>query len=185
MDDEATLVSVGQERDPLAFERLCRSYAPRLLSFFRARAVPDPEAATQEVLLKVWRAAGTFDASRGSVSTWLFTIARNRAIDAHRKRRRPTPDPGDPAFVAASGGDRSPLAPDQATERARQNAELARAVDELTTKQREVVELVYWEGLTFTEVAERLGVPSGTAKSRFRLAMAALRKRLEETPDDA
>jgi RNA polymerase sigma-70 factor, ECF subfamily len=126
------------------------------------------EDVLQEVFLQLWRNPGAFDANRGSLAAWLAVIARNRAIDALRKRR-PTSDLDD-VVVAADL--------DLASEAARKIAiEKIRAVlAGMPAAQRRAIELAFFEGLTHTEVAAKLGEPLGTVKTRIRSALQALRK---------
>lgn len=177
MDDVALLAEIGRARDPEAFEALCRRYAPRLIAFVARRGVPDPEAVAQEVLLTVWRRAEIYDPERASVASWIFTIARNRSIDALRKERRPAPDPSDPAFVEANATT-SVEAPDVAADRVRRETAVVNALGELPDEQRQIIDIVYWRGETFASAAAALDIPLGTAKSRLRLAVSFLRRHL-------
>jgi RNA polymerase sigma-70 factor (ECF subfamily) len=119
------------------------------------------EEATQQTFVKAWRAAAAFDSSR-ELGPWLATIARRTAIDIHRREaRRPTTSlddvaPADPSVVELPVG----------VERSYEVAEVRAAIDTLPPDEREIVRLQHLEELTHTEVAERLGVPVGTVKSR-------------------
>jgi RNA polymerase sigma factor (sigma-70 family) len=119
------------------------------------------EEATQQTFVKAWRAAEGFDAAR-ELGPWLATIARRTAIDIHRREaRRPTAPlddvaPADPSIVELPIG----------VERSFEVAEVRAAIDTLPAEEREIVRLQHLEELTHTEVAERLGVPVGTVKSR-------------------
>jgi RNA polymerase sigma-70 factor (ECF subfamily) len=119
------------------------------------------EEAAQQTFVKAWRAAGTFDTSR-ELGPWLATIARRTAIDIHRREaRRPTTPiddvaPADPNVVELPVG----------VERSFEVAEVRSAIQALPPDEREIVRLQHLEELTHTEVAERLGVPLGTVKSR-------------------
>ena len=119
------------------------------------------EEAAQQTFVKAWRAAEAFDTSR-ELGPWLATIARRTAIDLHRREaRRPTAPlddvaPADPNVVELPVG----------VERTYEIAEIRAAIDTLPPDEREIVRLQHLEELTHTEVAERLGVPVGTVKSR-------------------
>jgi RNA polymerase sigma factor (sigma-70 family) len=119
------------------------------------------EEAAQQTFVKAWRAAGAFDTAR-ELGPWLATIARRTAIDIHRREsRRPTSPlddvaPADPNVVELPVG----------VERSYEVAEVRAAIDVLPPEEREIVRLQHLEELTHTEVAERLGVPVGTVKSR-------------------
>lgn len=177
MDDATLLEAIGQRRDTSAFEELCRRYATKLRRYVAGRGVGDAESIVQEVMLVVWRRADRFDPGRASVATWLYTIARNRATDALRKRGRPVPDPRDPAFVATQARAPDP-APDAATARHQQIAAIRYAMTHLPAEQRALLNRVYIDGQTIAEAARAMNVPLGTAKSRLRLALASVRNQL-------
>jgi RNA polymerase sigma-70 factor (ECF subfamily) len=157
--------------DRLAFAALFERHGGRVEGFLR-RSLPPTAAAevTQEVFLRVWRHAARYDRAKASPTTWLFSIARNARTDRQRRRARPEPDPDDPMWVPSA-----PVAPDTRAHRAARDATLKARVHSLPPKQRQVIELAYLEGLTLSEIAERLAVPLGTVKSRVRLAMGRLR----------
>jgi RNA polymerase sigma-70 factor (ECF subfamily) len=143
------------------------------------------EDVVQDAFLGAWRSADRYVSGRGSVKTWLLSIVHHRAIDAVR-RRRPTSE-----LPAEEEGRTTPAAltlPDVWGEVAGRldRAQVAAAVAILPDAQREALELAYWAGLSQTEIADRLGVPLGTVKSRVRLALVALRRELivelRETP---
>jgi len=137
------------------------------------RVVGDRQAAeecTQDTLLSVWRGAKGYDPRRAAVSTWMITIARNRAVDLVRRRAARPSDP-----VAEI--ERSDESPDVADVVAAADTSLrvATALAELPHPQREVIVLAYFHGLSHNEIAERLGLPLGTVKGRARLALDRLR----------
>jgi RNA polymerase sigma-70 factor (ECF subfamily) len=131
------------------------------------------EEATQDTFVTLWRRAGSYDPERAKLTTWLFVIARNRAIELVRARTR-TPEPqqevepigeeSDPSDLVALGDD---------AER------IARALAELPEPQLEVITLAYFHGLSHGEIAERLAEPLGTVKSRIRLGLNRLRALME------
>jgi RNA polymerase sigma-70 factor (ECF subfamily) len=132
----------------------------------------DAEEVVADVLWQAWRDARTFDAARGSVSVWLVTLARSRAIDrlrANRARRQP------PEEQPAS----APV-PDPAVElHQAQRARVVRtALAGLDSNERSALELAYFSDLSQSEVAEKLGIPLGTVKTRMRSAMMKLREAL-------
>lgn len=181
MDDVALLDAIGQRRDADAFSELCRRYAGPLASFVSRRGADDAEGVVQDVMLTIWRRADSFDATRASPGTWIFTIARNRTIDLLRKHRRPAPDPRDPAFVVTQANSSVP-APDVAAEQGRRVAAIHGAMGNLPDAQRELLLLVYIEGKTIAEAATSLKLPLGTAKSRIRLALTSIRHHLAPEP---
>jgi RNA polymerase sigma-70 factor (ECF subfamily) len=125
-------------------------------------------------MLTVWRRAAQFDRNKAAVSTWVFTIARNRRIDTLRRARRPEIDPEDPALV------REPDDPaDRVVEAAQRRESLHAAVAELPEDQAKLLRLAYFEDKSHSVIAEELALPLGTVKSRLRLAMGKLRAALE------
>jgi RNA polymerase sigma-70 factor (ECF subfamily) len=134
------------------------------------------EDAVVEVYAQAWRDASSFDARRGNVRTWLMTLARSRAIDILRSRKRePTSYPLEAASEVHSGG---PGPEEQSSELQRRNYVRA-ALDSLRPEQRETIELAYFSDFSHSEIASKLGQPLGTIKTRIRLGMMALRELLE------
>jgi RNA polymerase sigma-70 factor (ECF subfamily) len=168
--DEALLAQVAAG-DRAAFATLFGRYAGKVRAFLVRSGFRGGEAdeAAQEVMLAVWRRAGTFDPARAGAATWIFAIARNRRIDMLR-RRRPEPDPEDPLFHP----DPEPPGEEAAAMRDRDRAVQA-ALGDLSPEQREVVRLAFYDGLTHAEIAAMLDAPLGTVKSRLRLAMGRIR----------
>jgi RNA polymerase sigma-70 factor (ECF subfamily) len=171
----ALLVAVATRRDRAAFTELYAYFAPRVRGYLgRLGASPsEAEEIAQDVLVTVWRRAETFDAAQASASTWIFTIARNRRIDALR-RRRPAFDPNDPMFVP----DPEP-APDAALQTAEREDRLRAALKDLSDDQRALLQQAFFAGKSHSEIALETKLPLGTVKSRLRLAFAKLRKVLE------
>ncbi|MBP2548419.1 RNA polymerase sigma-70 factor (ECF subfamily) [Neorhizobium galegae] len=166
---------VGTERSVAAFETIFRYYGPRVRSFMamKTRDAQLAEELMQETMAAVWNKATQFDPDRGNVSAWIFTIARNQRIDAFR-RKRPAFDENDPVFVADNG----PLA-DVELE-GRQDAELLRkAMESLPPEQLDVLKRAFFDEASHSTIAEDMGIPLGTVKSRIRLAFEKLRTTLE------
>ena len=138
------------------------------------------EAVAQQAFERAWRQGSAFDPRRGSVASWLSTITRNLAIDALRVRR-PVPVDGDLllAQVASAGGGPEAAALDHESA-----AALRAALHELPVEQARAVVLAGITGLSASEVAEREGIPLGTAKTRIRSALRRLRASLEGTEAD-
>ena len=161
---------IRSDRDRAAFAELFRHFAPRVKAFLMKSGASESlaEECTQEVMATLWTKAHMFDPSRASVSTWVFTIARNRKIDALRRQRRPEPEdlPWGPEAE-----------PDQADVISlRQESEkLAEAIASLPEKQRDLIQRAYFCDLSHSEIAEQTGLPLGTIKSRIRLALERLR----------
>lgn len=169
------LTRVGQQRDVDAFETLFRHYGPRVRSFMamKTRDTQLAEELMQETMMAVWNKAVQFDPSRGNVSAWIFTIARNQRIDAFR-RKRPMFDENDPAFV------KDDIPPADLELEERQDAELLRkAMETLPPEQLDVLKRAFFDEASHSTIAQDMGIPLGTVKSRIRLAFEKLRSTLE------
>lgn len=167
------LVAVARG-DQAAFADLYDSTAPRVyglvLRVLRDRS--QAEEVTQEVFLQVWRTASSFDPDRGSAISWLLTLAHRRAVD--RVRSVVAQSARDDAYESQ----RTTPPFDVTAEAVEERMEATRvrdALGELTPAQRAAIELAYFEGLTHREVAERLDVPLGTAKTRIRDGLGKMR----------
>jgi len=176
-DFASDIVSIAQKSDRAAFERLFRHFAPRVKSYLM-RLGTEPtmaEEVMQEAMAQVWRKASLFDPSKASAATWIFTIARNQRIDSFRREKRPEIDPNDPALVP----DDEP-SPDHSISQRRMSAQMRGAIAELPTEQRDVLMLSFYTDIAHAEIADRLGIPLGTVKSRLRLAFRRLRVAMAE-----
>ena len=140
----------------------------------------DVEDVVEEAFWQAWRQAERFEVERGSVQTWLLTIARSRALDRLRARRRLREEPL--VDVGATDADTSvPTAPSDPAadaEHAERSRIVRAALADLPAEQREALELGYFGGLSQSEIAEQTGLPLGTIKTRMRLALQKLRERL-------
>ena len=174
---EDLLTAVGRDRDREAFVRLFEHFAPRVKSFLmRGGFNPDlADELAQETMLTVWDRAATYDPARAAASTWIYTIARNKRIDALRKARHPEPAANDPLFVA----DDSP-GPDAALSRTQDEAALARAMETLSAEQKEMIRKAFFEEKSHSDIAAETKLPLGTVKSRIRLALDKMRQGLKE-----
>lgn len=166
----ACMARIRDAGDEAAFARLFAHFAPRVKAFLM-RSGADAglaEEVTQDVMATLWRKSHLFDPARASVATWIFTIARNRRIDALRRARRPEPEelPWGPEPE-----------PDQAEVLVLQEESeaLGAALATLPEKQRVLIEKAYFGDLSHSEIAEQTGLPLGTIKSRIRLALDRLR----------
>ena len=170
--DEDLLSRIATAGDRAAFIEVFKRFSGRVQAFLiRGGASPEEaEDATQDVMVQIWRRAGSFDPSRAGASTWIYTIARNKRIDMVRRQRRPEPDPTDPLFSP----DPEPQ-PDQQLAGAERDDRVRQALGTLPEDQRDVVRLAFFAGLTHGEIAERLQSPLGTVKSRLRLAFGRVR----------
>jgi RNA polymerase sigma-70 factor (ECF subfamily) len=170
---DSELLRLVADGDRLAFEEIYRRYVRPVLGLAlrrlgdRGRA----EDATQEAFVAVWRSARTFDPGRGRGAPWLYAVARNAITDGLRR----TPEP------AAEIPDGPGTEPDPAerAEAAWTAFRVHRALEVLPAHERPVIELAYWRGLSQSEIAEALGIPLGTVKTRTRSALARLADALE------
>jgi RNA polymerase sigma-70 factor (ECF subfamily) len=173
--DDATLVRRVAEGDADALRALYDRFG-RVVYAFALRHTGDSglaEECTQDAFVALWRSAGSFDPARGTVSTWLLVVARNKAIELLRARRR-RPETAPDADIDSLLESDAPGPSDEA-ERADLSYRVAEALAELPAEQREVVTLAYFDGLTHVEIAEVIGIPLGTVKGRMRLALERLR----------
>lgn len=170
--DEDLLERVAN-RDSGAFELLYERYA-RPVYGLALRKLGDrerAEEAVQETFGAVWRAAHTYRSDRGAAAPWLYGVARNSVVDRHRERGEPVADPPD----VASGD----AGPDERAETGWVAWRVHRALEELPEHERTVLQLAYWSGLSQSEVADFLGIPLGTVKTRTRSALARLADELD------
>ena len=174
----AWLVAVGRARDRAAFARLFAAFAPRIKAYLLRQGADRATAdeLVQEVMMLVWRRAETFDPAQANAATWVFTIARNKRIDALRRERRPEIDAQDPALVPEPAE-----SADHRIEVAQSGARLRKALADLPPEQAELLRQAYYEGKPHNRIAEESGIPLGTVKSRIRLALGRLRIWLKDS----
>lgn len=170
------LVEATALRDRQAFATLFQFYAPRVKAYLLRLNAPDSlaEELAQEVMLTVWRKADQFDRRQASASTWIFRIARNRRIDAARRAARPALDAADPALHPQECEQ-----PDEALHAGVREARVQAALEGLPAEQLALLRMAFFDGLSHRDIADRIGVPLGTVKSRLRLAFDKLRKVLD------
>lgn len=171
------LQQVAEDRDRRAFAKLFAHFAPRIKAYLRRLGAGDgmAEELAQEVMLTIWRRAHLFDRRQAGVGTWIFTIARNKRIDAIRRERRPELDPNDPALVPEA----EPQA-DKTVEYDQRDTRIREAIAVLPEEQAKLLRLSYYEEKSHSAIAEELNLPLGTVKSRLRLALGRLRSSLED-----
>lgn len=178
-DLDALMTAVARHQDRQAFASLFEHYAPRLKTWLM-RTGSEPEFAddlVQDSFVLVWRKAAQFDASRSRVAAWLFTIARNLRVDRKRGLSEswlslegieadqfPDPTPGvDMRLASAHSGDR-----------------VRRALTQLSSDQRTLVQLSFYDDKSHSSIASEMRLPLGTVKTRLRAAATRLRQLLEE-----
>lgn len=175
-ESDRALVARIEARDAEALALLYDRYSPRLLGLAHRILGDEGEAeeVLQDVFLYAWKAASSFDASRGSVLAWLLVATRSRAIDRLRARR-PTFRSDEPLRELSNVAARDNV---EETSALREWEALCRAaIEELPGEQRRVLELAYFQGLTHQEIAERTSAPLGTVKTRIRSGLMKLRER--------
>lgn len=167
---------IAQTRDQQAFSDLFDHFAPRVKSFMMRKG-SNPEQAedlVQEAMVMVWTKAALFTADRGSVSTWIFTIARNLRID--RLRREKSQLYTDMEDFDAPDDRRDA---EESLGRLQEDNQVAAALTQIPADQRELLILSFVDDVPQSEIAKRLNIPLGTVKSRMRLGYQRLRKILE------
>ena len=175
--DEDLLELVAERRDEAAFDEFYGRYG-RAVYAVVVRLIgdrADSEDVVQHAFTNVWRAAAGYRRERGPATGWLFAIARNGAVDALRSRAAPSR--WDPPDLPDEGP-----GPDERASAAEEAFRIHAAVDRLPDREREVIGLAYFDGLSQSEVATQLGVPLGTVKTRTRRALSHLAHRLAAEP---
>jgi RNA polymerase sigma-70 factor, ECF subfamily len=170
---DGELLARVAEHDRIAFELLYHRYVRSVfgLALRRLRDRGDAEEAAQEAFAAIWRSAGTYRAERGPAGAWIYAVARNAIVD---RFRRQSDAPGElPELVSAEPG------PAERAESGFVSWRVHRALEELPRRERDVIELAYWSGMSQSEVADYLNVPLGTVKTRTRSALARLSDLLE------
>lgn len=173
---DALIVAIARHRDRDAFAALFEHFAPRVKGYLIRLGLPPAQAEemAQDVLVAVWRKAELFDPARASAATWIFRIARNLRLDALRRERNAAAYEPD-----LSDAPEAPETPEVATLARQRDAAVHRALAELTSDQISVLRLSFFQDCPHSEIAEMLGLPLGTVKSRIRLALQRLRAALE------
>jgi RNA polymerase sigma-70 factor, ECF subfamily len=174
--DSRLIEKVGHgDRD--AFDQLYRRFARPVLAM-AMRQLGDngrAEDAAQETFAAVWRSARSYRSERGSASAWLYAVARHAIIDRARQKREQPAEIPDEATESAGPAERA------------EDSWLAwrvhSALEQLPERERVVIELAYWRGLSQTEIASYLDVPLGTVKTRTRTGLARLAGLLDEVEE--
>jgi RNA polymerase sigma-70 factor, ECF subfamily len=182
-DNPSVLLQQMASGDREAFKRFYDRYASLAFTFALRLlgSQSDAEDLTQEVFLQVWRQAQSYSPERGSPEAWLITMTRSRALDKLRAKRRRAASPLASDEPTHSERGTSVASPTQTSEA---KLTVQGVLVKLPEMQRIVLELAYFAGLTQSEIAERLGEPLGTVKTRMRAGLERLRGFLEAAPPD-
>ncbi len=175
---------IGEHQDRQAFSELFSHFAPFLKSFLLKSGgltVEHAEELVQETMIKVWRKAPTFSSSQASASTWIYTIARNNRIDWLRKHARYNENDLNADDIYAERNDPTPYA---SLVHIRNRKQINEQLAQLPTEQSEVLQMMYFQGKSGQQVADALGLPLGTVKSRIRLALKKMKLGLGSTAGD-
>ncbi|TCK08127.1 sigma-70 family RNA polymerase sigma factor [Marinobacterium mangrovicola] len=166
------LASLAETRDKRLFAELFSHFGPRIKAYIIRLGLPaaSAEEVTQEAMLSVWRKAHMFNASKASASTWIYTLARNLCIDRMRKEK---------AVEYELPEDEVDPSPRHLGEHAILEQRMKAALGTLPEAQAQVLFLSYYEGKSHSEIAEQLGIPLGSVKSRLRLAFDKLKTHWE------
>jgi len=177
--EDAALLARIAARDEAAVEALYARYSGPLysLAYQVTRSEGFAQDVVQEVFIALWRDAARFDPAKGAVSPWLFSLARHKAIDLVRREQNVRKRIADVDLELREADDD---VDNEAWMGIRRDRLLA-AMEHLTPMHREVIGLAFFDGLTHVEVADRLGIPLGTAKTRIRTALLRLRDMLGDS----
>ncbi len=180
MDCGQLISAIAVRQDRKAFAELFEYFAPRIKAFMLRSGAHEASAEelAQETMLTVWKKAALFDPASSGAAAWIFTIARNLRIDAHRREQRGGPvEPSDVELEFQI--DEAPQ-PDAQVASAQSDERVRAALSQLSSDQLRVIELSFFEEKVHAEIAKMLDIPLGTVKSRLRLAMNRLRSLLSE-----
>ncbi|MGH2932631.1 MAG: sigma-70 family RNA polymerase sigma factor [Gaiellaceae bacterium] len=180
LSDEALLAAVARSDEAALaelYDRFGRMAYGLALRVLRDSALA--EDAVQDAFLNVWRSAESFQADRAKASTWVLTFVHRRAVDLVRREERRRTEPEEAAPVPSGPG------ADEDAERRSKREVVQDALRQLPPEQREAIELAYYGGYTQSELAERLGEPLGTIKSRMFAGLQRLRALLDEAGFEA
>jgi RNA polymerase sigma-70 factor (ECF subfamily) len=171
------MAAIAEQQDRQAFMQVYKYFAPKVKSFLMGKGLPHAAAddVMQEVMLAVWQKASSYDAAKAKLSTWVFTIARYKYIDRLRHEgRRPTESAD---FILHES--ENMLSDDEVLQEQRQDT-VQLAIAKLPANQQGVIFLSFIKGLAHGEIADQLGIPLGTVKSRIRRSFAQLREELAD-----
>jgi len=175
--DEHDLLTRISARDQAALEALFDRFAPAMqgLALKILGSAEEAEEIVLDVFSAVWRTAPTYDAKRGRVDGWLFMMTRSRALDRIRARQRSDRLREAVTEQASLEAPYCVADPEEEALVSERRAVVRTAMEQLTQGQREVIELAYYKGLSHSEIADQIGEPLGTVKTRIRSGLVKLR----------
>ena len=181
-DFNACMAAIARDGDRQAFAALFKHFAPRVKGYLMrlGTAGERAEEIAQETMVVLWRRAATFDPQRAALSTWVFTVARNLRID-HLRRTSGDVCEGEEPWDADQHPADAGMQPDALAQAAQSDLGVRRALAELPAEQSLVLRLSFYEERPHSVIARELGIPLGTVKSRIRMAVAQLRRKLDTT----
>lgn len=177
---DGQLVTLVTQKDSEALGALYDRHGKAVYGF-AIHMLRDPakaEEVTQEVFLNLWLKAGTFRPDRGSFHTWLMTMSHHRVVDEIRRDHRQQNTLAEAGRELLVSGITPTDSPEAGAQRSEEGTAIRNALKALPPEQKQVVELAYYQGLSQSEIAERLKQPLGTVKTRMRLAFQKLRAAL-------
>lgn len=180
------LTLVASRQDKVAFTQLFRFFAPKIKRFGIKKFSNESQAneLVQDTMTNVWRKASLFDPNKGAATTWVYTVMRNASFDQYRSlKSKPEQNLGDdiwPIEQALAEEDSGSADIEDHWE----SKKLERLVEGLPVAQKVVVQGVYYQELSQEQIAQQLGIPIGTVKSRLRLALAKIRQHMGDFEHD-
>jgi len=176
------LIRLGKHGDQGSFKSLFEHFGPLIKSYYLGKSpksMPLIEELIQEVMVKVWQKAHTYDSNKAAASTWIFTLARNTYIDMLRRLNKYSTTSSLEAEEVWE--DTTEVGPLSQLETIRDSSLIRDSLSRLPHAQAQIIAKVYMDGKTHVEVANELDLPLGTVKSRVRLALNKLNNLLRET----
>jgi RNA polymerase sigma-70 factor (ECF subfamily) len=170
------LRDIGENQDKLAFSNIFKYFAPRLKSYFVKIGCTETQAEEiiQEVMIAVWTKSNTYNKEKSSVSTWIYTIAKNKRIDKIRKEKKHNTVESDESLeIPVPSKQEQQILSTEVSEKIRHSLKF------LPIEQAELLKLSYFYEKTHSDIAKDLSLPLGTVKSRIRLALSKMRNLVE------
>ncbi|WP_415893961.1 sigma-70 family RNA polymerase sigma factor [Neptuniibacter sp. PT8_73] len=168
-DWSSLLMSLGETKDKALFVQLFKHFAPKIKAYIIRLGLVEStaEELMQETMASVWRKAHMYQKSKAAASTWIFTLARNQSIDWMRKQKYPE-------YSLDEWHEEADESQDTCTDVVL-SARMQASIDKLPELQAQAIYMSFYEGRSHSEIADRLGIPLGSVKSRIRLASEKLR----------